>query len=287
MTWKLFWETVLEAFTEDCLLLFPILFITFFLIEYFEHLAGDKLVGIVQRSKKTGPFWGALIGCVPQCSFSVSCSHLYNAGFATAGTLAAVFLSTSDEAIPVLLSNPGTLGLVGKLLGAKIIIAVSAGFLLDYLYKKDKQDADYDRRHIEHECKAEDYSVGTLLSESFKRTVGVWLILFAVTVALSLFLSTVSEESIRAFLLPGFWQPLLAALFGLIPNCAVSVVLVELYLKSLISFGSLIAGLCSSAGLGIFILFKGKRGLKNYLLIIAYVYAAAVLSGELLQLIAG
>lgn len=281
----MFWETVLEVFTEDCLLLFPILFITFFLIEYGEHLAGEQLVNVIQRSKKSGPFWGALIGCIPQCSFSVSCSHLYNAGIVTAGTLAAVFISTSDEAIPVLLSHTGTLGLVGKLLLFKVLIAVSAGFLLDRLYRRDRQQADFEKRHIEHECHAEDYGVGTLLRESLKRTVGVWFVLFCVTVVLSLILANVSEDSIRRFLLEGALQPVLAGLFGLVPNCAVSVVLIELYLKSLISFGSLIAGLCSSAGLGIFILFKGKRGIRHYLLIIGYVYAVAVIVGELLQLI--
>ena len=280
-----FLDTVLDAFFEDCLLLFPILFATFFLIEYIEHLAGDKLVVSIQRSQKTGPLWGALIGCVPQCSFSVSCSHLYNAGIVTAGTLVAVFLSTSDEAIPVLLSHPGSVLLVIKLLAVKILIGVSAGFLLDRLYKYERQQSDFESRHIVHECDAEDFSLKTLLKECLHRTISVWLILFAVTAVLSYLLTFVSEDTIRNFLLPGFWQPILAALFGLIPNCAVSVVLIELHLKELISFGSLVAGLCSSAGLGIFILFKGKRGVKHYLVIITYVYIVSLLTGEVLQLI--
>lgn len=280
-----FFEIVLEAFFEDCLLLFPILFITFFAIEYLEHLAGDKLVNTIQRTKKTGPLWGALIGCVPQCSFSVSCSHLYNAGIVTAGTLAAVFLSTSDEAIPVLLSHPGNLGLILKLLGIKILIGVSAGFLLDIIYKHEKQSADFESRHIEHECVAEEYSLKTLLRECLKRTVSVWLILCAVTILLSFLLESVSEEAIRSFLLEGALQPVLAGLFGFVPNCAVSVVLIELYTKSLISFGSLVAGLCSSAGLGVFVLFKGKRGFKHYLKILGYVYLVSVLAGEILQLL--
>lgn len=285
MTFSAFLEIVLEAFFEDCLLLFPILFITFFVIEYLEHLAGDKLVNTIQRSKKTGPLWGALIGCVPQCSFSVSCAHLYNAGIVTAGTLAAVFLSTSDEAIPVLLSHPGSLLLILKLLGIKILIGLAAGFLLDFLYKRDRQRADFMNRHIEHECDAEDYSVKALLKECLKRTVSVWLVLCAVTIVLSFLLEFVSEGSIRAFLLQGALQPVLAGLFGFVPNCAVSVVLIELYLKQLISFGSLVAGLCSSAGLGIFILFKGKRGFRHYLKLLGYVYVVSVLAGELLQLL--
>lgn len=280
-----FFDIVLEAFFEDCLLLFPILFITFFAIEYLEHLAGDKLVSTIQKSKKTGPLWGALIGLVPQCSFSVSCAHLYNAGIVTAGTLAAVFLSTSDEAIPVLLSQPGSFLLVIKLLAIKVIIALAAGFLLDYLYKSERQQADFLSRHIEHECEAEDYSVKTLLKECFKRTLSVWLVLCAVTILLSWLLDSVSEEAIRAFLLEGALQPALAGLFGFVPNCAVSVVLIELYLKQLISFGSLVAGLCSSAGLGMFILFKGKRGFRHYLKLLGYVYVVSVAAGELLQLL--
>lgn len=279
-----FWDTVWDVFCEDCLLLLPILFLTFFLIEYVEHRAGEKFVSTLRRSRRTGPLWGALLGCVPQCSFSVSCAHLYNEGIVTAGTLIAVFLSTSDEAIPVLLSQPNAWSLIGKLLLCKVLIACAAGFLLDFFYKQERQQADFEKLHVEHTCHAKKTDIKELLWESCKHTLEVWCVLFLVTLGLTFLMGMVPRESLQKFLLDGFFQPFLAGLLGLIPNCAVSVVLVELYLSELISFGSMTAGLCTSAGLGLLVLFKGKRGMKNGVLILGITYLAAVIAGTLLQL---
>lgn len=279
-----FWELVWEVFTEDCLILLPILFLTFFLIEYLEHRAGKKFLAVVERSEKTGPLWGALVGCIPQCGFGVSCAHLYNGGIVTAGTLVAVFLATSDEAIPILLSRPGSWGVIWKLLLIKVVVAVATGYLLDLVWKRSKQKESFKEKHIEHVCHAESTTLKGLLWESLKRTLTVWALLFVVSVALSLLMENIPKESIESFLLAGFFQPFLAALFGFIPNCAASVVLIELYLAGLISFGSAVAGLCSAAGLGILALFRGKRGIKQYLIILGVVYGASVLAGSLLQL---
>lgn len=282
-----FWDTVWDVFAEDCLLLLPILFLTFFLIEYVEHRAGEKFVSTLRRSRRTGPLWGALLGCVPQCSFSVSCAHLYNEGIVTAGTLVAVFLSTSDEAIPVLLSQSNAWRLILVLLLCKVFVACATGFALDFFYKQDRQQADFEKLHVEHSCHAKKTDVKELLWESFKHTLEVWCVLFLVTLGLTFLMNLVPRESLQRFLLGGFFQPFLAGLLGLIPNCAVSVVLVELYLSELISFGSMVAGLCTSAGLGLLVLFKGKRGLKNWFLILGVTYLAAVVAGSLLQLIGG
>lgn len=282
-----FWDTVWDVFSEDCLLLLPILFLTFFLIEYVEHRAGEKFVSTLRRSRRTGPLWGALLGCVPQCSFSVSCAHLYNEGIVTAGTLVAVFLSTSDEAIPVLLSQSNAWRLILVLLLCKVFVACVTGFALDFFYKQDRQQADFEKLHVEHSCHAKKTDVKELLWESLKHTLEVWSVLFLVTLGLTFIMNLVPRESLQKFLLGGFFQPFLAGLLGLIPNCAVSVVLVELYLSELISFGSMVAGLCTSAGLGLLVLFKGKRGLKNWFLILGVTYLAAVVAGSLLQLIGG
>ena len=124
-----FLELVWDVFYEDCLILFPILFLTFFFIEYLEHRAGEKFLRRVEKAEKTGPLWGALIGCVPQCGFSVSCAHLFNGGIVTAGTLIAVFLSTSDEALPVLLSHRSALPVIWKLLLFLYVVTVTLGLV--------------------------------------------------------------------------------------------------------------------------------------------------------------
>ena len=279
-----FLELVWDVFYEDCLILFPILFLTFFFIEYLEHRAGKKFLDRVERAEQTGPLWGALIGCVPQCGFSVSCAHLFNGGIVTAGTLAAVFLSTSDEALPVLLSHRSTLPVIWKLLLVKVVLAVAAGYLLDYIWKREQQHQSFAKKNIEHACRLQENSMGELLWESFKRTLEVWVALFVVSIVLTFVMENVPKESIQRFLLGGPFQPFLAALFGFIPNCAVSVVLVELYLSDLISFGAVVAGLSSAAGLGIIALLRGKRGVKTYAAILGACYVAAALAGTLIQL---
>ena len=154
-----FLELVWDVFYEDCLILFPILFLTFFFIEYLEHRAGEKFLRRVERAEKTGPLWGALIGCVPQCGFSVSCAHLFNGGIVTAGTLVAVFLSTSDEALPVLLSHRSALPVIWKLLLVKVILAVVAGYTLDFIWKREQQHQSFAKKNIEHECHIKESSI--------------------------------------------------------------------------------------------------------------------------------
>ena len=279
-----FLELVWDVFYEDCLILFPILFLTFFFIEYLEHRAGKQFLDRVERAQKTGPLWGALIGLVPQCGFSVSCAHLFNGGIVTAGTLIAVFLSTSDEALPVLLSHRSALPVIWKLLLVKVVLAMVAGYLVDFLWTREKQHQSFAKKNIEHECHIQESSIGELLRESLKRTLEVWAALFIVSIVLTFVMEHVPKESIQRFLLQGAFQPFLAALFGFIPNCAVSVVLVELYLSDLISFGAVVAGLSSAAGLGILALLRGKRGVKTYAAILAACYGAASLAGLLIQL---
>ena len=143
-----FLELVWDVFYEDCLILLPILFLTFFFIEYLEHRAGEKFLGRVERAEKTGPLWGALIGCVPQCGFSVSCAHLFNGGIVTAGTLVAVFLSTSDEALPVLLSHRSALPVIWKLLLVKVVLAVVAGYAVDLIWRREQQHQSFAKKNI-------------------------------------------------------------------------------------------------------------------------------------------
>ena len=166
----------------------------------------------------------------------------------------------------------------------KVILAVAAGPSVDYLWKREQQRESFAKKNIEHECHIKESSIGELLWEAFKRTLEVWIALFIVSIVLTFVMENVPKESIQRFLLSGPAQPFLAALFGFIPNCAVSVVLVELYLSDLISFGAVVAGLSSAAGLGILALLRGKRGIRTYAAILGACYIAASLAGLILQL---
>ena len=177
------------------------------------------------------------------------------------GTLVAVFLSTSDEAVPVLLANPGGWQEVLRLLLVKLVVAMGAGFLLDLFWNRSSQDAAFAANAETHVCKS-DSKFSHILLAAVRRTLEIFQYLFLFSLALGLLISLIGEEKLSALLLPGPFQPLIAALVGLIPNCAASVLLTQLYLDGMISFGSAIAGLCSSAGIGLLVLLRGKRGAR-------------------------
>ncbi len=278
------WDWALDA-GIDALKLAPFLLITLLLLEYLEHRAGKGLSKALQRSGRFGPAVGAALGCVPQCGFSVAAAHLYNAGMVTAGTLAAVFLSTSDEAIPILLAG-GAAGEIGRLILAKIAIALLAGFLLDAFWKPGRTLDPITPEEHAHECHGNG-SLWSILWEAVKHTLGILFFLFVATFILNGAIGLIGEERLGSlFLSNSLWQPVVAGLFGLIPNCAASVLLTEFYLEGAISFGSAVAGLGVGAGLGLLELIRSRRGWKSCLVPLAVVYAAAVAAGMLLQVLA-
>ena len=253
-------------------------------MEYIEHRAADRFVLSIRRAGRFGPLLGAGLGCVPQCGFSAACAELFNGGLVSAGTLVAVFLSTSDEAVPILLANPGGWREVLRLLAAKVVIAVIAGFALDAVWSREKQQRDYAQKSEPHICKSDEKFRHILLA-ALLRTLHIFLFLFLVTLSLSLLMEYLGEERLASLLLPGPFQPLIAAFVGLIPNCAASVLLTQLYLDGMLSFGAAVAGLCSSAGIGLLVLLRGKRRLKTYAIVIGSVLLSAFVSGSLLQLL--
>ena len=269
---------------EDCVPTLPFLFVTVLVMEYIEHRAADRFVLSIRRAGRFGPLLGAGLGCVPQCGFSAACAELFNGGLVSAGTLVAVFLSTSDEAVPILLANPGGWREVLRLLAAKVVIAVIAGFALDAVWSREKQQRDYAQKSEPHICKSDEKFRHILLA-ALLRTLHILLFLFLVTLSLSLLMEYLGEERLASLLLPGPFQPLIAAFVGLIPNCAASVLLTQLYLDGMLSFGAAVAGLCSSAGIGLLVLLRGKRRLKTYAIVIGSVLLSAFVSGSLLQLL--
>ena len=279
----LFLDFLIDALL-DSLKMAPFLLVAFFLLEYLEHRASEKLLSLMTRTGRFAPAIGAGLGCLPQCGFSVASAHLYNGGLITAGTLVAVFLSTSDEAIPILLASPEGAGKVWGLIAAKVAIALAAGFALDALYKKGRTASAVLPAH-EEDCHIAG-GLKDIIWEAVKRTLSVLLFLFLFTLALNAALHFIGEERLAAILLSQSpLQPLLAALFGFIPNCAASVLLTQLYLSGALSFGSAVAGLSTSAGLGILAFLQSKRGRKEWPLILGYIYGVSAICGLLLHLV--
>lgn len=279
-------DLILEILKDtfcDCLKLLPFLLLTVFLMEYLEHRAGERFVSLIQKAGRVGPLIGAGLGLVPQCGFSAACAELFNGGLVTAGTIAAVFLSTSDEAIPVLLADPAGIGSVAKLIGAKLVIAILFGFLLDLVWSVERQRKSYEKRAVPHICES-DRELKHIFLAAVKRVGEILGYLFLFTFFISLLISLVGEERVAALLLPGPLQPVIAAIIGFVPNCAASVLLSRLYLEGMISFGAAVSGLCSSAGIGLLVLLKGNRKTRDYMWIVFSVFFAAVLSGIVLQL---
>lgn len=260
----------------------PFLFIAYLLMELLEHKASERMEHSLQKIGKGGPVIGSLLGCVPQCGFSATCANLYTAGVITEGTLIAVFLATSDEALPILISTPGAHGSVWKILVAKIIIGIIIGFAVDFalkLLKIKKQPVDMCR-----DCGCEE-SEGILIP-ALKHTLKVSAFILIVNIALGYAIHFLGEDKLSSLLLGGsFAQPFITALVGLIPNCAISSAITQLYINGSLSFGSALAGLCSGAGVGLAVLLRANPVKKENLRIIGIVYFASALIGAFIMLL--
>lgn len=277
---------------KDSINLLPFLFIIFVFIELFEHYFSKKIVSFLRYSKKIGPFIGAVCAIVPQCGFSIVASVLYVKRFISAGTLIAVYIATSDEAIPIIIAEPSGLGAVLKIISVKLFLAILAGYLTDFIFKADTVFSDENLDEVsEKGCCNHDISghkILEILWHPVKHTFIIFLFILAVCLGLNYMFEIVPETTIEKFLLQGsMLQPVFAAIFGLIPNCAVSVLITMMFLKGAISFGSVISGLSSSAGLGLLVLLRKNKDIKNTALIIAILLIASISAGILIQLFNG
>lgn len=273
----------------DSIKMLPFLFLSYLIIEYVEKKSSKKIQSMLSSSGKFGPIVGSLLGCFPQCGFSVTASNLYAGRVISIGTLIAVFLTTSDEAIPVLISNPGSFGEILKIILTKLIIGIIFGFVIDYILRKKKNNKDNVKDVEEHIHKICDHcnckNNGVIVS-SLKHTFSIFFFILIVSFILNLLIWFIGDEMLSKILMSGsIFQPLIASLIGLIPNCASSVLLTELYLNGSISFASIIAGLSSGCGLGLVVLFKENNNIKENFKIIGTVYLIGVFSGFILELI--
>ena len=284
-------ELFLDALIDSAKMI-PFLLVIYFMVEWFERKFGNTIEHRLEKTVKTGPVLGALFGCVPQCGFSVVAASLYSRRMITAGTLLAVILSTSDEAIPVLLSQPDQVGTVIKLLIVKLIIGIVAGVLIDLLLRRRKPGAPLPANSAPAACDvgccnhhvSGKTSPWQMLVHPLIHTSKIFIFIFSVTLGLSGLMAWVGEENLGNVLLRhSLFQPFLTALVGLIPNCAASVAIAGLFLKGGLSFGSTVAGLCCSGGLGLLVLFKENRNLKDTLRIVGLLVVISTLAGFVIQ----
>lgn len=275
----------------DAVKLLPFLFLAYLLMEYLEHKTGDKTKKIVQSSGKLGPLLGGILGIFPQCGFSAAAANLYAGRIITMGTLIAVFLSTSDEMLPILISEAAPIGLILKILAIKLVIGVIAGFLIDTIHsitvKKSKQQAKQTEEAIGHICEHDhcDCEHG-IFKSALKHTINILVFIIIITFIINTLIYFIGEDNIaNAIASVPFMGILVSSLFGLIPNCAGSVIITELYLANLISFGSMIAGLLVGSGIGILVLFKSNKHVKENIKITTILYLIGVICGIVLDLI--
>lgn len=269
----------------DTLKVLPFLFAAFLLLEFLEKHAGEALNRFFLRAGRAGPLVGAALGCVPQCGFSVLCANLYAGGVVTRGTLLAVFLSTSDEAVILLAAEPGRYRDILWLLLCKVAVAVLAGYAVDLLAARSRRKSPAPDIHdlCDHEhCNCHKHK--GIVVPALMHTVKIFAFLLAFSAVLGFFVAAFGAERVERLLLANSpLQPLLAGLVGLVPNCAASVLLTQLYLDGALSFGSVIAGLCTGAGAGLLVLFRENRRVKDNLLILGLLYGIGAAAGLLLQ----
>lgn len=291
---------IVEAFV-DTLKMFPYLFAACLVIEWIAHRAGDSFKDGLRRFGRLGSVGGAALGLFPQCGFSVAAADLYADKIITPGTLIAVFIATSDEALPVLLADSSRLGLVAPLLATKFAIAVVAGLFVDFALGRlwrpsweagtelhhhhgsaaeDGHDDEEGCHH--HECR------GGIFGLALTHSARISLLIFVVTALLNFGLDALGEERTRAFLMSGNrLQPLLAAIFGLVPSCAASVFLTEMYVQGSLSFGSVVAGLSTSAGAGILVLCRLAPRKRDALRVLAFILLVAAATGTAIDVVRG
>ena len=297
----------LEHAFVDSVKMVPLLFVIYVAIEALEIKFGDRMGAAMARAGKAGPVVGALAGIVPQCGVSVVGTALYTQRFVTIGTLFAVYLATSDEAIPVILSQPDAAGLLVPLIATKLVVAIVVGYALDVAFRKrnrrllghghdhaaagseDLEAAEAAALEEQGCCGHEPagghgcFTARGLLLHPLVHTLKVWVFIFLTSFVLALAFELVGEDTIAAALEgQTLLQPILAALVGLIPNCAASVAVTEFYLQGIITFGAAIAGLCASGGLGVLVLLK-EDSRREALAIIGGLFAVSVAAGLVVQ----
>lgn len=288
----------LEHSLLDTLKMLPFLAVAFLILEYTEAKLEEKSSAVIQKAGRLGPIAGGLLGLVPQCGFSVIGSNFYAKRIITLGTLIAIYLSTSDEALLVMLTKPERIVDILLVMAIKLAVAIFAGYIIDLVIRKRATNSEECHHCHHHDDSCEDEELigeehccshtdwGAIIKCTLKRTASVFAFLYIASFLLAYIIELIGEARLQEIMLTESpLQPLLTALIGLIPNCAPSVILSELYIEGAISMGSVISGLCTGAGVGLLVLFRVNRGFRQNLGITALLYCIGALTGVLVQLI--
>ena len=292
---ELIMDIVLDAVVDSVKIL-PFLFITYLIMEYLEHRTQEYTEQLVQKTEHFGPLLGGIIGIFPQCGFSAAASNLYAGRVITLGTLIAIYLSTSDEMIPLLISEHFPVGTMIKILIIKAVIGVVAGFIIDFIvhfHHRSKGKAADDPVRIsalcekEH-CHCDDDEDGGFLAiakSAFVHTLHIFLFVLGLTLVLNAVIELIGEARLSELLKTNpVVSHILAGLIGLIPNCAPSVIITELYLDHMITLGTMMSGLLVGAGIGLLVLFRVNPEKKENFNTAILLFIIGTVSGLLIDL---
>ena len=276
-------DVIVDA-AKDSVRLLPFLFLAFFILELFEHYSDRLNQEMLIRFRKACPILGALLGCIPECGIPVLAANLFTASLISPGTLLSVFLSTSDEAILVLLGTSQHPNIITKLLIIKFFIAVICGYTIDFFFfKQFKENKKAEIHTHSHGCDEHSHN---LFVHAFQHTVNLFCYIFLFTLILNLLLEIIGFTRLASVLLKGsLLQPILTAFIGLIPSCASSILLIKLYVQGILSFASFIAGLCSTTGVGLAILAKIHPDKKGVCMFAAVLLGCSAFAGFLLSIL--
>ncbi len=283
-------QEILEMLQDtaiDTIKLLPFLFITYLIMEYIEHKTSNKVKDVIKKSGKFGPLLGAIVGIFPQCGFSVSATNLYAGRVITLGTLISVYLATSDEMLPILLTEAVPAGTIFTILGIKLVLGIVAGFIIDFvirMFRKEKVEEQEEK--IEEICEHEHcHCEEGIVTSAIKHTLNITIFIFFITLVLNGIIAYIGEDTIAHFISKNvILGPIVAGLIGLIPNCASSVILTELFISNVISMPVLISGVAVNAGVGLLVLFKTNKNVKENIKIVGILYLIGVLAGIILEL---
>ena len=258
-------ECIIDALI-DTLKLLPYLLITFLLLELLEHKLSKRNEKILSKTKKGGPIIGSILGALPQCGFSSMAAELFS------------------SRVIIMISEKVSILLLLKIIGFKVLVGITIGFLIDLLYKKNKKEENHIHELCEHDhCDCE--HDGVFLA-SIKHTLQIGLFILIANLIISIIIFKIGENNLSNILLhKNFLTYFIASLIGLIPNCAGSVIITELYLSKLISIGNLLSGLLTGSGLGILLLFKTNKNIKENLSILSIIYLVGVIVGIIVDIV--
>ena len=287
-------DVVLDA-VIDSLKILPFLFLTYLVMEYLEHKTSEFTSSIVEKTEYLGPLWGGLIGIFPQCGFSAAASNFYAGRVITLGTLIAIYLSTSDEMVPLFISEHVPVGLLVKILAIKAVIGILIGFAIDFVvhaYHKAKNRSANDPVRIEALCEKEhchcddEENTGVLgiIRSALVHTLHIFLFVLVFTLILGFIIELIGEDKLAVLLKTSpVVSHILAGLIGLIPNCAASVIITELYLDQMITLGTMMSGLLVGAGIGLLVLFRVNDNKKENINIALLLFVFGTVAGLLLD----